>query len=118
MFTVILRGVYSVCVPRGKLLSLSKPQLILLSSEDSFIHLTSIYQMPAICRYHSQYIWLLGGSNERMNECKALRTVTVNNGYYYLLRIYYAQAKAIYFGKNLTSVCLHFSFLQREILVS
>lgn len=85
-FTVnrpILRGAYSGCVPLGKLIYLSKPQLILLYSEDSFTHLTSIYQMPAICRHHSQYIRLFGGSNERMNECKALRTVTVNKGYYY-----------------------------------
>lgn len=110
MFTVILRGAYSGCVPLGKLLYLAKPQLILLYSEDSFIHLTSIYQMPAICRHHCQYIWLLGGSNERMNECKALRTVTVNNGYYYLLRIYYAQANAIYFGQEL-NLCLPPFFL-------
>lgn len=61
--------------------------------------------MPAICRHHSQYIWLFGGSNERMNECKELGTVTVNNGYYYQLRIYYAQANAIYFEQVL-NLCL------------
>ena len=45
----------------GQMTFLSKPQWILLYCEDSLIHLTNIYQMPAVCRA------LFLGPTERMN---------------------------------------------------
>lgn len=43
-----LWGAYSGCVALGKSLYSSKPQLILLYDEDSFIYLTNVNQMTAI----------------------------------------------------------------------
>lgn len=48
-----LWGAYSGCVVLGKSLYLSKPQLILLYDEDSFIYLTNFHQMTAI--YQAQF---------------------------------------------------------------
>lgn len=47
---VNVQGACSGCVTSGKWLYLSKPRLILLSHKDSFIHLTNINQMAAICQ--------------------------------------------------------------------
>lgn len=69
---------------------LSKPQLILQYREDAFSHLTNIYQIyqtPATCwATLSAHVFVLRIKWE--NECKTLRTVTINNGHYNLLRIY------------------------------